>query len=156
MIVSDKVDIKKAMLVVPGANLAESFWHGDKTRELKQEMEKNGMSLKKLRNCWREISPDNYFKRKSLRAKFYIILSVNDKTIPIDNGRKLIALMKRRNIKFEILETFLPHKYACAKESLVTNNFYRCFMEKNKENSKINRTQYKWFRDFSSVMLSDK
>jgi esterase/lipase len=131
MIVADKVDVKKVMLVAPGANLAESFWYGEKTKDLRQEMEKRGMSIEKLKKCWRKISPDNYFEGKVRNTKFYIILSSKDKTIPIDNGRKLVRILKKQNIKVNVRETSLSHMAICLKESLLTKNFCRSLIEKN-------------------------
>jgi hypothetical protein len=125
MITADKIDVKKVMLVVPGANIAEAFWNGTKTRRLKQKMEKNGMTLDKLKDYWKEISPDYYFKNKSRQAKFYIVLSSKDKIIPSDNGRKLIEILKRERIEFELTETALSHEFAVIKESLLIGDFYK-------------------------------
>jgi esterase/lipase len=131
MIVADKIDVKKVMLVAPGANLAESFWYGEKTKELRQEMEKRGVSIEKLKKCWQKISPDNYFGGKTRHAIFYIILSSKDKTIPINNGRKLVEILKRQHIKFNVQETSLSHVAICIKESLLTKNFCRSLIKKS-------------------------
>jgi hypothetical protein len=128
MIVADKIEVKRAMLVVPGANLAESFWRGNKTRELRMEMEKEGMSLKELKKIWQKISPDNYFEDKSRRTEFHIVLSIKDKTIPTSSGRKLVEILKRHHIKFDVMETFLSHRATCVKEAVFTENFCSCLI----------------------------
>lgn len=88
MIVSDKIQIEKVMLIVPGYNLAEAFWLGVETQELKNQMiKKYKMTLSKLKREWKSISPDHYFKRKSFETEYNIILSKNDRTIPISSGK---------------------------------------------------------------------
>ena len=124
MIVSDKIKVEKVMLVVPGYNLAESFWLGNRTQTLKNQMIKtSNISLHKLKNEWKEISPDFYFKNKSHNTEFNIILSKNDKVIPISNGKKLIKLLKDKNIKTHISWTNLPHQLEMLKEGIFIDNF---------------------------------
>jgi esterase/lipase len=124
MIISDKIKIKKVMLIVPGYNLAEAFWLGEHTQKLKNEMiKKHQTTLPKLKKCWKTISPDYYFKNKSHNTEFNIILSKNDKIIPIANGKKLIKLLKEKNIKEHISWTHLPHKLEAIKEALFIKNF---------------------------------
>ncbi|MFA6257834.1 MAG: hypothetical protein WC671_02365 [Candidatus Paceibacterota bacterium] len=124
MIVSDKIDIKKVMLIVPGYNLAEAFWLGEHTQKLKNEMiKKHQTTLPELKKCWRIISPDHYFKNKSYNTEFNIILSKNDKVIPIANGKKLIKLLKEKNIKDHISWTHLSHELEAIKEAIFIKNF---------------------------------
>lgn len=124
MIVSDKVNIKKCMLIVPGYNLAEAFWQGDSTQGLKEEMvKKHKTTLPKLKKEWKEISPDYYFKSKSHNTEFSIILSRPDKIIPIENGKRLIKLLKEENIKTHVSWTNLPHQLEMLKEGLFVDNF---------------------------------
>ncbi|MFA6354991.1 MAG: hypothetical protein WCW65_01020 [Candidatus Paceibacterota bacterium] len=124
MIISDKIKMEKVMLIVPGYNLAEAFWKGASTQELKNKMIKDyKTTLSKLKKIWKEISPDYYFKRKSHNTEFNIILSKNDKVIPISNGKKLINLLKDKNIKEHISWTHLPHQLEMLKEGIFINNF---------------------------------
>ncbi len=124
MIVSDKIKIKKVMLVVPGYNLAEAFWLGEHTQKLKNEMiKKHQTTLPKLEKCWKIISPDYYFKNKSYNTEFNIILSTNDKVIPIANGKKLVKLLKEKNIKDHISWTHLSHELEAIKEAVFVQNF---------------------------------
>lgn len=124
MIVADKVQIEKVKLIVPGYNLAEAFWLGKSTQELKNAMiKKYNTTLPKLKKEWKEISPDNYFKNKSYNTEFNITLSTNDVIIPISNGKKLIKLLKEENIKTHVSWTHLPHQLEMIKEGLFIDNF---------------------------------
>ncbi|MFZ4648990.1 MAG: hypothetical protein ACOYMB_05205 [Patescibacteria group bacterium] len=130
MIVSDKIVIKKMMLIVPGSNLAEAFWLGGGTRQLKIEMERQyKTTLLELKERWKEISPDYYFKEKSLNTRFFIILSKNDKVIPRKNGDGLIEILKKQNIKFLLKESIFSHRLVCIKESILLKNFKKWISE---------------------------
>jgi len=90
MIVSDKIKIEKIRLIIPGSNLAEAFWHGEGTIEVKNEMvKKYNMTLPKLTKIWDKISPDHYLKSKSLKTEFNLTISKNDFVIPTKNGKNL-------------------------------------------------------------------
>ncbi len=124
IIVSDKIKIEKVMLIVPGYNLAEAFWLGESTQKLKNEMIKNFQTtLPELKKCWKQISPDHYFKNKSYDTEFNMILSKNDKVIPIANGKKLIKLLKEENIKNHVSWTHLSHRLEVLKEGIFTEHF---------------------------------
>lgn len=112
MIIIDKIKIKRAVLICPGDNLAESLWNGSETQDIKNEYMKKGITLNHLKELWSDISPDYYFKNKSRFAEFYIKLSNKDTIIPTSNGVSLLDLMKERGIKFNLLHTSLPHKLA--------------------------------------------
>lgn len=111
------------MLIVPGYNLAEAFWLGEGTSNLKQEMvKKYKMTLEKLKKQWKDISPDYYFN-KNTETDFNIILSLEDKVIPIKNGKKLINFLKNENIKYHISWTHLSHKEEVIREALFPIKF---------------------------------
>ena len=62
MIIADKIKVEKVKLIVPGYNLAEAFWKGVETQDLKNKMIKEcGTTLPKLEKIWEKISPDYYF-----------------------------------------------------------------------------------------------
>lgn len=105
---ADHIKIKKVVYVVPGKNLAESFWHGVHTQHLKKEMQKNKITLKKLKKIWKEISPDYHLKNKAKEAKYLVKLSTNDTIIPYKNGRKLIKLLKKRNLDLNYMKECYP------------------------------------------------
>lgn len=103
MIIADRIIIEKVMLVAPGYNLAECFWFGKYTQKIKRDMHKDSnMNLEKLKEEWKDISPDHYFKDRSLNSNFFIILSTMDKAIPIPNGKKLIEVFNKKNIIYNL------------------------------------------------------
>ena len=129
MIISDKIDIDKAFLICPGDNLAESFWNGIVTRKLRVAMQKHGVSLEKLKKQWKKISPDFYFKDKSKKTNFYIILSKNDKVIPYKNGRGLINLLKKKRIKFEVNKSGLSHELSLFNHGVLSKESLKFLVE---------------------------
>jgi len=114
----DKIDIKKGVFIVPGDNLAECVWNGTETNYLKKEMQKNGMTLKKLKIIWKGISQDSHFKGKAKNTKYFIKLSIKDTVVPYENGLKLIKIFKKRKFEFELHEGILPHNETCLYECL--------------------------------------
>jgi hypothetical protein len=131
MIVSDKIKAEKVMIIVPGYNLADAFWKGESTQELKNEMvSKHKTTLPKLEKYWKEISPDYYFKNKSRQTEFSIILSKNDKVIPTSNGRRLLKLLKDKNFKVSNSWTTHSHAVECIREGIFLDNFKKWISSK--------------------------
>ena len=114
----NKIDVKKAYFVVPGDNLAECFWKGKETRELKKEMEKKGITLTTLKQIWKPISPDSNFNGKAKKVKYFFKISVRDEIIPYKNGKKLYDLLKKKGYTIELSEGVLNHKETCLYECL--------------------------------------
>ncbi|ETB63960.1 TPA: hypothetical protein DIC38_01490 [Candidatus Nomurabacteria bacterium] len=130
MIIADKINIKKIMLIAPGCNLAESFWLGKYTQNLKNEMIKDHhTTLEELKEEWKDVSPDSYFKNKSLNSNFYIILSKQDKAIPISNGKKLINILEEKNINFKLSWSKFSHKLTLLKELICVKNFKKWILK---------------------------
>lgn len=124
MIVSDEIKTEKEMLTVPGSNLAEAFWQGTGTYKIKEEMvEKHNITLEELKELWKDISPDYYFKKESLNTKFNIILSKNDTVIPTENGKKLLGILDSKNIKYDLHWTSLGHRMASIREPIFHKRF---------------------------------
>jgi hypothetical protein len=131
MIISDIIKVKKVMLIVPGYNLADAFWQGESTQELKNDMiQKYKTTLLELEKYWKEISPDNYFKNKSRQTEFSIILSKNDKVIPTSNGRRLLKLLKDKNFKVHNSWTTHSHAVECIKEGIFLEDFKKWISSK--------------------------
>ena len=81
------------------------------------------MTLKKLKQLWREISPDYFFDDKNLKTRATVVLSSRDRVIPTYLGKQLVDLLKKRNIPTAVRHTILYHSPACIREALVTKNF---------------------------------
>ena len=128
MIVADKIDIKKLVLIAPGYNLAECFWNGNKTQDLKKIMEQDGITLKKLKILWKEISPDYYFKNKAIKSKYLIKLAKKDTIIPYKNGVKLVDLFKQKNIDFKLkIDNIFTHEFKLISEAIFPINTIKFF-----------------------------
>ena len=125
--IADNIEIKKIIYVVPGQNLAESFWYSTHTQQLKKEMQKNKITIKKLKKLWKEISPDYHLKNKAKKANYLVKLSVNDTLIPYKNGRKLINSFKKKKFGFKLHEGILPHLEMCLFECLFPKRSIKFF-----------------------------
>jgi len=130
--IADKIDTEKIIYIVPGENLAESFWKSTQTQDLKKEMQRKGHNLKKLKKIWKKISPDHHLKNHAKNAFYLIKLSIHDTIIPYEQGKKLIALLKKRKFKYELKEGFLPHSELCLFECLFPQNSINFFKEEEK------------------------
>jgi predicted esterase len=93
MIANNNSIIDKICLIVPGRCLAESMWKGISTQKIRQAYEKNGINLKKLKEYWRSLAPENNINK--LKAKeISIFLSKADVIIPFHCGKKLVEEIK--------------------------------------------------------------
>ncbi len=116
MIISDLVKINKVSLICPGYHLATCFWEVVATNEIRERMVKNNINLNILKEVWREISPDNYFKSKSREAEFNILLSRNDQIIPYGNGKQLVNFLELNNYRIKFNEVSTSHELTLIKE----------------------------------------
>lgn len=106
---SKDIYFKKIVYILPGDNLAEMVWNGEATEKIKKKMEKDGMTLPKLKELWKEISPDHQFKRKARKTEYYIKNGKRDKIIPQKNSKGLIKYLKEKKIKLVLHENMLNH-----------------------------------------------
>jgi esterase/lipase len=107
LLLVSKVSMKKTVLITPGDDLADCFWKSVEANALKVKMEKNGMTLKKLKQIWSAFSPTGYLNEKAIKTKYYIKLASNDTTVPFENGLKLVKLLKRKNVEYDVNN--IPH-----------------------------------------------
>jgi len=85
-------------LIAPGNCLAEAMWKGGRTQWLRKKYEKKGVSLKKLKEAWSEIAPENNlggFGGKRVCVK----LSKADEVVPYSCGKSLVKKMRACGIK---------------------------------------------------------
>ena len=129
MIIADRININKLVLIAPGNNLAECFWSGNKTQHLRRLMEKNHITLVKLKNLWRKISPDNYFKNKATKSKYFVQIAKKDHVIPYQNGIKLIKLFKQKNIIFKLEKDNISHEFKLILEAIHPRKAIRFFID---------------------------
>ncbi len=122
-----KYDVKKVILIVPGDNLAESFWKGKLTQNLKNSMSKKGNTLNELKKHWETISPD-YNIVKNQKTEYLIELSTIDKVIPYKQGERLVSLLEENNIKYKVLKDRKhTHIFKTVYETLFPKNIFKYF-----------------------------
>lgn len=81
MIANSSGVVSRLVLVSPGHSLAESLWSGVRTKKIKEELVNNGVSLKKLKNSWKDLAPENNLSNLS-RKEILIYVSKADKIVP--------------------------------------------------------------------------
>lgn len=118
MILADKINVKKMVLICPGNTLTECFWNGLATKNLKEEMNMSGITFNNLNKIWKPLSPDSYFKSKARNTEYYIKLAKKDICIPYKNGLDLVRLLKKKNINYTLKQENLTHPITLLKECL--------------------------------------
>ncbi len=109
MIATHYRKFKKVILVAPGNSLAESMWNGIRTQQLRKDMEEKHITLKLLKEQWKELDPENNLEGLE-RKEIHIHLSRSDKIIPYELGIRLVDAMQRKGLKPLVKEnTYLGH-----------------------------------------------
>ncbi len=101
MVANSNETITDVELIVPGNDLAESLWFGMGTQHLRKEFEKQGITLEKLKEFWKELSPENNLVNLK-NKKVTVFLSEADAVIPYACGVKLIEAMRKNELGFEL------------------------------------------------------
>jgi len=130
MLIADKIEVKRVVLIAPGNNLAESFWESDSTSFLKKSLIRKGVNLNYLKKYWEEISADYSFKKKAKKTKFYVKLTKNDTCIPYKNGLKLLSLMRKKKVNYKLKTGFLSHPLFLLKECIFPRDSIGWLLEK--------------------------
>jgi hypothetical protein len=109
MIANDNSLIDELFLIIPGRCLAESMWKGISTQKIRQAYENKGVTLKKLKEYWHSLAPENNINKLKAK-KISIFLSKADVIIPFHYGKKLVEEIKafRYNISYKD-NKFLGH-----------------------------------------------
>ena len=98
MIANGNKDVDGLYLVAPGNCLAESMWTGLRTQSIREEMEKQGITLKDLKKYWFRLAPENNIGKMKDKP-VHAILSRHDIIINYKCGEKLIKAIKSKKIK---------------------------------------------------------
>lgn len=106
LVANNNSDISNLFFVVPGSCLASSLWDGIRTKKLKDNYKRQGISREKLKNIWKDIAPKNNVNALNNKSIF-ITISKSDKVIPYNYGKEFAKL----------LEELYP-------DNLVEENFY--------------------------------
>lgn len=103
MVANKSKDISKVVLNTTGSDIAETVWGWDRfNSSFKNSLISQGFTLSKLKNEWKDISPENNInnlKNKSL----LIYLSRKDEVIPYKLGKKLADQFKERNYQYTLV-----------------------------------------------------
>jgi len=98
MIANNNPLVKKIILIAPGHCLAESLWNGVRTQKLRQEFEKKGINLEKLKKAWKTLAPENNISGL-MGKEIYVYLSKADEAIPYYCGKSLVESMIKKGLK---------------------------------------------------------
>lgn len=94
MIASENPLVNDLIMVVPGHSLADSMWHGLRTRNLKEAIEARGIGLAELQRQWEKLAPEFYLpKLKDKKVK--IIISRSDRIIPASFGKRYSEVARK-------------------------------------------------------------
>ena len=95
--------VKKLILNTPGNCQAEIIWSSIRLRYIKKYLEKQGMSITKLKKLWEEMLPENNLDK--LKGKeLFINLSRADLVVPYANGQKLVGKMREIGLNPTVME----------------------------------------------------
>ncbi len=125
MIVNNCEEVNKLILVCPGHCLAESLWNGIRTQNLKDAFVKQGINLKKLKQIWKDLAPENNINK--MKGKEIVIYnSKSDEAIPYWCGNRLIKKMRKIGIN-PIVKTnkYLGHYLTIGYFYLFNNDIFK-------------------------------
>ncbi len=129
LIIADYIKVEKMAMVVPIYGIAETFWNRNKkdTNNIKSFFQRKNFDLKKLRKIWSELSLKDAFNKHSLRTKFLLRLSRDDVYLPFNIKRKLLLLLKKKNIKFISEQRIFSHKLSGVIDALFPSRIVKFF-----------------------------
>lgn len=108
IVANEYKDFDCVTLVCSGSNLAKSLWHSDRTQDIRNTFEKNGITIDQLTKDWHDIEPINNidaFVGKHVK----IIVSKKDTSIPTVYQREYVAAVKNADVLLRVKESCLDH-----------------------------------------------
>ena len=111
MVANSDKRCKKIILNLVGNDLAECIWYSNNPIliNIKSVLIRKGIILKQLKHYFSIMSYKNN-SRNLNKKDILIFLSRNDKIIPYNNGVKLLKLLNRDGIKYDlVINNFLGH-----------------------------------------------
>lgn len=85
---NEQAAIGAISMVVPGTDLADGLWFGDRTRLLKEALEQRGETYESVKDIWQGLGPYPQLEHL-VRHDIDIVVSQHDNFIPTADGRKL-------------------------------------------------------------------
>lgn len=122
--------VEKMVINITGSDLAETVWSWDKTMpELKSEIVKNKVTLKKLKNAWSDLSPINNLDH--LKAKAVLLyLAKHDELIPFQSQEELLHALQSTDICVEAIINERHSHFTSALLNLLRFPLYVNFLKK--------------------------
>lgn len=103
MVADKEPAVSKVILNTSGASLAASVWSWDnRAPGFKQSLLDQGYTLEKLEQAWYALAPAHnieHFHDKQV----LMYLAVRDTVIPYTQGKQLAALMRNKEVSFELI-----------------------------------------------------
>ena len=121
---------KKLILNLVGNDLAECIWHSENPIliNIRHSLENKGVTLAKLSKHFKMIS----YKYNSTNLKnkdILIFLSKNDKIVPYNNGTKLLKLLNKDNIQYELVTNKFFGHYISGIKNVIFYNKIQNFLD---------------------------
>lgn len=103
MLANKEKSVSKVILHAPSHSLAHAFWDGVRTRQMRDELERRGVTLEELESLWAPLSPENNIV--GLRGKdVHVVISKDDKVVPYKQAKVLIRQLKKSGAKVQVQE----------------------------------------------------
>lgn len=124
MIANIRMEVSKLVLVSPGHSLSESLWYGIRTKKIKEEFIRNGISLRELNGFWRDLAPENNINNLGCK-EILVYLSKADKIVPYWCGKKLANKMRKKKLNLKVIENkYLGHYLTIVKFCLFDKEIF--------------------------------
>ncbi|KKP87231.1 MAG: hypothetical protein UR89_C0004G0020 [Candidatus Roizmanbacteria bacterium GW2011_GWA2_35_8] len=133
MIVNQSKDISKIIINLTGFDLAETVWTWNKGKDslVKNGIVEQNISLKSLKEKWRELSPINN-SNKLEKAKILFYLAKKDEVIPYKLQTKLLEKLKKINHRIQIYtDRKLNHLFSALLNLLWYKRYAKFLNDKN-------------------------
>jgi hypothetical protein len=108
-VVADRFNkFDRVTMVCTASSLAKSVWYGDRTKDVRAELEANQLSLAQVEKVWYEVEPINHVAAFSDK-KVTIIVSKTDSCIPTRFQTELVQAARKSITDLCVKYTKLGH-----------------------------------------------
>jgi hypothetical protein len=125
MIFNSNKEVDKLIELCPSYSLSEALWFGIRTQNIKKSFENQGITLKKLKELWKEIEPGNNLPLDK-KKRILIFNSKCDTVIPYYGSRIFIKKIREKGLKLKVkTNSNLGHYGTIAKFYLPWNRWIK-------------------------------
>jgi len=130
LVANNSKEIKKLVVNLTGADLAEVVWSWDNVRgsNIKKELIARNIDLLKLKNSWKILSPINNIKNLKDK-KILIYISKKDELIPYRQSLQLIDQLKYLDCQIKVVTNKHLNHILSGTKNLLKFNRYLTFLE---------------------------